>query len=516
MRYLLGDRVTISSTNPPPDNPSFAGRSAVVCGLPRNGLRLVYLDEGGEASKVFAVQDDQISHAGMLSPRSTPTVKQPEFKVYVPPVKPTTYDIDKEPNYSSMAMSALKSSAAGPSEPPTKPKKSGKRGKLKRRGRSGKASSGDARKASSARGKKASGPDPARVGTFRLAFEDGPRLWDFERAETLASAREWKRVADEAASSIPTSSDEKATISPTAVIGWEFKRSKFRKVDGKDGRLEMPHDVLQCELNNAATLLHQKGPSDAKALRAALSLAEIWTRVHKYKEANDLMRSIVHNCITHADTRFYEGALQLMGFLHFKEHKYSTSVEMYRKLIQVSKQAGPAVRENLAYSYLAQCTGNSLLQAEAIFAEALMSTVPPSDLQQVASPGSPLAYAAALDSSVQKKLSDMSVMDKHDPHSGGASLGLGICRYLRGDYPGAYEMFLVSRKVIREQAKKENGRKHGLNMALAKASAWACLAAKEAGKTSEAEEYKRDSLKILQADRAEDTQIATNIKNLLR
>eukprot|EP00470_Lotharella_oceanica_P016324 CAMPEP_0170199354 /NCGR_PEP_ID=MMETSP0040_2-20121228/69292_1 /TAXON_ID=641309 /ORGANISM="Lotharella oceanica, Strain CCMP622" /LENGTH=387 /DNA_ID=CAMNT_0010449463 /DNA_START=51 /DNA_END=1216 /DNA_ORIENTATION=+ len=143
------------------------------------------------------------------------------------------------------------------------------------------------------------------------------------------------------------------------LVGWECRLERGTDtIDGADGRRDIPAaaaNEVQRLLNRAASMLQQRGTKDADALRAALELVMAWVRIHKLKEAAELMKSFSANCVEHKDSRFYQAALQLMGFLQFKMRKYEIAEQMYRKLLGLcGTNDSSAVRENLAYCLLSK------------------------------------------------------------------------------------------------------------------------------------------------------------------
>jgi len=362
------------------------------------------------------------------------------------------------------------------------------------------------------------GEDPAMIKSFRLSVEDAGSVWPFETAGVVKCAREWKAKIAEASSTIPTSSNQATFISSSSFVGWEVKsdlKQILSSIPGKDGREVIPENELQAQLNSTARLLHQRGSSDKVALKAALNLALTWVHCHMLSKAGDLLKSVTGTCLSHSDPRFYFGALQVMGFLQFKMGNYAVAAQMFRKLLGIiGKEDSSAVRENLAYCLMCICNGRSMLEAEAVLTEALL-TAPGGDESGTPSPpGCPLAFAAAAKPEVAQRLKLARKAPSGPQYTeGGTQLALAICKYLRGATRDALETVQRAEDVLKKHQSSRASRKGGL--LLAKICAWNAVIAKANFNAEKAALSKKTALKILSGLQSTDSQLHSNIRELM-
>eukprot|EP00466_Bigelowiella_natans_P005391 jgi/Bigna1/136914/aug1.36_g11622 len=427
------------------------GNRGLICTLPRNGKRVIQLG-AGVGMKMVEVKEAHLR--GLRTGKLIFDAKRAPYKYYKPPPNP-------EEGYQSKDDDRAKKKGS------SSRRSSGRKGDTKEEVSSSSSSSFE---------------DPSRLETFRISSEDASSLWVFESKAVVDSANRWrskkqkeekKMTNSDDANSRQTSSEVNSSSLPSSSTSSASPASHGRpfgfvgKVDGKDGRSLIADNVVKTFLNHTATILHQRGGEDNVGLSSALSLANLWIVCHKIKEADDLIRTLTPSCVAKKDIRFSLGAMQVMAHMRYKQGDYSTSADLLRQMIARSEKMETCyARENLGYCLLGMCNGKAMVEAEAVFTQAIVGS-PGGDTSGVPSPpASALAFAAAANQDVSKALAEINRTRGRKSADGsnipkknmaGALLGLGICKYLRGDYEGA----LASVRTALVQIEQDDEMKEG-------------------------------------------------------
>mmetsp|Transcript_7206 Transcript_7206/g.10977 ORF Transcript_7206/g.10977 Transcript_7206/m.10977 type:complete len:521 (-) Transcript_7206:93-1655(-) len=490
-KILLGDRVIITQEC---RNNSLTGQEARVLTLPRWGQRLVRTTEG----QVVSVPTIALLPLPLpvSDKRVAPKLAEPYHEYFVPDIKARKAAIAERQGrtYASKAVQERVKARIDASVEEMK-------------------NSVDA---------KLTLEDPSQLTTFTIAIEDAMSVWEFEKAATVKDLRKWMQGEAKDTKTVSASKDKKMRL-----LAWKSGEEKGSgAISGKDGRDEtITEKQLQTQLNMTASFFQTRGTSEKVALIAALTLGLNWCRVHKLKEAIDLMVSVTRSVLSQSDIQYHLALFQISAFSHYKTGNAQIAETLYKKLISMAgKIPTLAVRENLGFSLLSQATGKSLIEAEAVLTEVLYSNPQGDPAGAPSPPASALSFAAAVDTKIFKKLikSRLAGLDLKTRKISGTLFALAICKYLRGQFTDAMALIEESLKGCEYKPAEGKDTKAGDSLPIAeqrkqafyvKVLCWYCVIGKESGRDVTVEKGK--IVKLLKDFKLDQHRICTNILELL-